>query len=356
MAYIIRKIHGKTGITYKAIIRDKNGKHLKSKNFTRRGDAEAWAKPIDADREKMEALGLRGASMTFADLADEYARQWNKRDQNQVYRLTYWSKELGHYKLTDITGLLLRQKLKEFQNGHCLRGDGANRTKALQKTRSPATVNRHRGTLGGLFKYALQESYINSNPLQKTNCLEVDNSRVRYLSDTERERLFEACKQSSWSRLYTLVLLATCTGMRKSEMLNLKWRDIDFDKGLAFLATTKNGDPRVCPVPTPALNELKKIRGVGTVLVFSSEIKPNQPMEFKKHWHKALQQAAIENFRFHDLRHTAASYLVMNGATLHDTKEILGHRDISTTLRYAHLSTEHKSKVSERVMSKIMDY
>jgi hypothetical protein len=92
MAYIIRKIQGKTGITYKAIIRDKDGKHLKSKNFTRRGDAEAWAKPIDADREKMETLGLRGASMTFADLIDEYAQQWNKRDQNQVYRLAYWPK------------------------------------------------------------------------------------------------------------------------------------------------------------------------------------------------------------------------------------------------------------------------
>lgn len=355
MAYIIRKIKGKTGTTYKAIIRDKQGKHLKSKNFTRRGDAEAWAKPIDADREKMEALGLRGASMTFAELVDEYAQQWTKRDTNQVYRLAYWSKEIGHYKLTDITAQLLRKKLKDFQNGQCLRGDGVNKSTTLQKTRSPATVNRHRGTLGGLFKYALQESYINANPLQKTTCLEVDNSRVRYLSDAERERLFDACKQSSWPRLYTLVLMATCTGMRKSEMLNLKWKDIDFDKGLAFLATSKNGDPRLCPIPTPALNELKKIRGVGSMLVFPSQIKPAQPMEFKKHWQAALKQAAIENFRFHDLRHTAGSYLAMNSASLIDIKEILGHRDISTTLRYAHLSTEHKSNVSERVMSKIME-
>ena len=168
MAYIIRKIQGKTGTTYKAIIRDKNGQHLKSKNFKRRSDADAWAKPIDADREKMEALGLRGASMTVAELIDEYAKQWKKRDPNQFYRLEYWSQKLGHYKLTEITGPLLRQKLKEFANGHRLRGDGTNKSKALQKTRSPATVNRHRGTLGGLFKYALQESYINSNPLQKT--------------------------------------------------------------------------------------------------------------------------------------------------------------------------------------------
>jgi integrase len=354
MAYTIRKIKGKTGITFKAIIRDKEGKHLKSKNFTRRSDAEAWAKPIDADREKMEALGLRGASMTFAQLVDEYALQWKKRDQNQAYRLAYWSKELGPYKITDITGQLLRQKLKDFQNGHCLRGDGMNKSKELQKTRSPATVNRHRGTLGGVFKFALQEGYINSNPLQKTTCLEVNNDRVRYLSDAERERLFDACKQSAWPRLYTLVLMATCTGMRKSEMLNLKWCDIDFDQGLAFLALTKNGQPRVCPIPTPALNELKKIRGFGNTLAFPSTTMPDQPMEFKRHWHKALKEAAIEDFRFHDLRHTAASYLVMNGASLHEAGEILGHRDLSTTRRYSHLSTEYKHSVAERVMTKII--
>lgn len=182
MAYTIRKIQRKTGIVFSAIIKDKDGKHLKSKNFTRKTDAELWANPIDADIEKMEALGLRGASMTIAELVDEYARQWKKRDHNQVYRLAFWSKELGSYKLNDITGQLLRQKLKDFENGCCLRGDGVKKSKAIQKTRSPATVNRHRSTLGGVFKYAFQEGYINSNPLQKTTSLAVDNSRVRYLS------------------------------------------------------------------------------------------------------------------------------------------------------------------------------
>ncbi|MGZ8907399.1 MAG: site-specific integrase, partial [Methylobacter sp.] len=168
------------------------------------------------------------------------------------------------------------------------------------------------------------------------------------------DRLFDTCKTSTWPRLYILVLLATCTGMRKSEMLNLKWRDIDFEQGLAFLPTTKNGSPRLTPIPTPALNELKKVRGIGSALVFPSELKPSQPMDFKKHWAKALKQANIEDFRFHDLRHTAASYLVMRGATLHETGEILGHKDLQTTKRYAHLSTEHKRGVAERVMSKIM--
>jgi hypothetical protein len=141
MAYTIRKIQRKTGTVFSAVIKDKDGTHLKSKNFTRKTDAELWAKPIDADIEKMEALGLCGASLTFAELIDEYVRQWKKRDHNQVYRLAFWSNELGAYKLTDITGQLLRQKLKDFQNGCCLRGDGGNKSKEFHKTRPPATVN-----------------------------------------------------------------------------------------------------------------------------------------------------------------------------------------------------------------------
>lgn len=354
MAYTIRKIQRKSGVVFSAIIKNQRGEHLKSKTFQRKGDAETWAKRIEADTEKKEALGLTGAGMTFADILDEYLMQWKGKDPSHGIRLAHWRRELGTYKIADISTALIRQKLKEFQNGKCKRGDGKGKTALLPKTRAPATVVRYRNILSGVFRYAIQEGYALSNPVSKVPCPAVDNKRVRYLSDDERDSLFDACKTSAWSRLYPLILLATCTGMRKSEMLNLKWRDVDFEQGLAFLATTKNGEPRVTPIPSPALNELKKIRGVGAALVFPSEMKPDQPMEFKKQWYKALEQAGIENFRFHDLRHTAASYLVMRGATLHETAEILGHKDLSTTQRYAHLSTEHKRNVAERVMGKIM--
>jgi len=150
--------------------------------------------------------------------------------------------------------------------------------------------------------------------------------------------------------------MAITTGMRKSEMMHLRWSDIDFDRSLARLADTKNGSPRHNPIPAPAMQELKKFRKTGNDYIFSSPYKPSVPFEFTKRWKAALTLAGIENFRFHDLRHTAASYLVMAGATLHETAEILGHKSTETTKRYAHLSTQHKSALAERVMGNIFNH
>ncbi len=180
-----------------------------------------------------------------------------------------------------------------------------------------------------------------------------NNAVVRWLSDEERGRLLATCKDSAWPRLYPLVFMALTTGARRGELLKLTWADIDFDSGLATCRDTKNGDPRILPLPQATQTVLKPFRGIGSALVFPSERIPTKPMEFRKLWSTALQQAGIENFRFHDLRHSAASYLVMNGATLHETAEVLGHRSVQTTKRYAHLSTQHKAALTERILGKL---
>jgi integrase len=292
--------------------------------------------------------------MTFSQLLDEYMTQWQGRAPNQVYRLEHWRQELGKFKLIDISPQVLRQKLKDFHLGKCKRGDGLKRSKTLNKTCANATIHRHRVTISGALTYAVRAGYININPMYKVAGQTVNNGRVRYLSDDERNLLFDACKQSPWNKLYLLVVLATVTGMRKGEMLGLRWSDIDFDESLAYLALTKNGEPRVCPIPTPAMNELKTHREIGNGLVFPSDKIPGQPLEFKKHWAKALEVSGVADFTFHCLRHTAASYLVMNGASLQETAEILGHKDLATTRRYAHLSTEHIKRLAERIMSRKM--
>ncbi|OAI19725.1 hypothetical protein A1507_06610 [Methylomonas koyamae] len=173
--------------------------------------------------------------MTFGDILDEYLMKWSGEDPSHGIRLAHWRRELCTYKIANTSTALIRQKLKKFQNGECKRGNG----KLLPKTRAPATVVRYRNILSGVFRYAIQEGYALSNPVSKVPCPAVDNKRVRYLSDDERDKLFEVCKICAWPCLYPLIQLATCTGMRKSEMLNLKWRDIDFEQGLAFLTTTK---------------------------------------------------------------------------------------------------------------------
>jgi integrase len=347
----IRKIQRQSGFVYKAIIK-KNGVDLKSKTFTRKGDAVAWSKRVEADQELMEALGTRGAGMRFEELVDEYMAQWSGKCINQGIRAKYWMDKLGSIRLVDINADMIRQQLKELEAGKCKRGDGVGRSKALTKNRSGSTVNRYRTVLSAVFKYAIGEGYVTINPVSRVPPRKVSNQRTRFLSESERTRLLAACKASTWDKFHVLVLTAMTTGMRKAELLNLRWSDVDFDKGLAFLGDTKNGEQRYCPIPGFVVDELKVFREVGRGLLFPSEIKPDKPREFTKHWLKALADAGIQNFRWHDLRHTAASMLVMNGATLYETGEVLGHKSTQTTARYAHLSTEHKSELVNRVMTK----
>jgi integrase len=346
----IRKIQRQSGVVYKAIIK-KSGVELKSKTFTLKRDAVAWSKRIEADEEMMESLGTRGAGMRFSELVNEYIGQWQGKDEkNQFIRAAYWADVFGNYKLVDINTDLIRQQLKEFAVGKCRRGDGSGKSKATTRTRSATTVNRYRCVLSSIFKYALSEGFLTINLVSRVPSRKVNNLRTRFLSEDERNRLLAACKESTWDKLHLLVLMAMTTGMRKSELINLRWSDVDFDKNLAYLSDTKNGEERYCPIPEFVVSELKPFRQVGKAYLFPSET-TGQPFEFKKHWFKALADAGIERFRWHDLRHTCASMLVMHGATLYEAGQVLGHKSAQTTMRYAHLSTEHKSRLVDKVMT-----
>ena len=101
------------------------------------------------------------------------------------------------------------------------------------------------------------------------------------------------------------------------------------------------------------MTELTRFRQIGTGLVFPSTKKLEKSFEFRKHWEKALKEAAIEDFKFHDLRHSAASMLVMNGATLYEAGQVLGHKSTQTTARYAHISIQHKQQLTDRIMGNL---
>jgi integrase len=354
----IRKITLKNGFSYKAIIKDRLGKAITSKTFTRKTDALIWAKRIEADKQAIAALGSKGPRMTFKDLVDEYTEQWQGKDAFWINRKSYWVKQIGDYRLRDIDTEFMRKQLKAFHLGDCLRGNGGKgktTTFNTNRTRAAATVNRHKNTLSGIFKYAVQQGYIIDNPLVRISRLKDTNKKIRYLSDHERSALLAACQASDWPKLYLVVLLAMTTGMRKSEILGLRWNDIEFSSSLAFLHDTKNGEPRLCPIPSMTMTELKKFRELGTGFVFPSLIKPEQPIEFKKPWLKALELANIQNFRFHDLRHDFCSQLAMHGASLPEIAELAGHKDLQTTKRYVHLSFDHKQRLAERIMSKVLE-
>ena len=344
MATIIKTPAG----TFRAIIRT-NNKAI-TKTFKLKKLATAWAKRIEGDADLMAATGMKGASVPFSKLADEFHDQWTKKD-NITSKIKFWKAQLGDTPLIKIDDIMIDAMLKEYAAGDVLCGRNH---KSLGRQRAPATVSRMRAMISSIFVYAIkQKKYLKINPVKTAISFKEPNGRERYLSDEERSALLSACRASDWNKLYLLTLLALTTGARQGELLGLHWDEINFKDRTALLFDTKNGESRILTFPDVAMVELQQFREVGTGLVFQSKKKWNRPFEFRKHWHKAMDNAGIKNFRFHDLRHSAASYLAMSGATLKEIAEVLGHKSIQSTDRYAHLSVAHRQKLTDRVLGKL---
>lgn len=154
-----------------------------------------------------------------------------------------------------------------------------------------------------------------------------------FLSDDERAALLAACGKSNSEPLYTLVLLAISIGARKGELINLRWADVrlDLKAARAVVHETKNGDPRTLPLVGKALESLRELRLKGSArseYLFPQPSGLPGPYEnFDVYWYEALEAAKIDDFHFHDLRHTTASMLAAQGASLLEIADVLGHKD-----------------------------
>ena len=205
---------------------------------------------------------------------------------------------------------------------------------------SAATVNRELATLKTMLNKAVQWEVLENNPAKNVKFFKENNARLRYLEKEEIQRLIETCSD----RLRPMVILALNTGMRRGELLNIKWRDIDIRKGIIYLLDTKNGDKREI-----LLNNLAKQALIGvskhpdSPYVFCN--KDGKPYhDIRKSFFTALKKAGIINFHWHDLRHSFGSQLAMSGVDLNTVRELMGHRDLKMTLRYSHLSPNHKHR------------
>jgi integrase len=147
------------------------------------------------------------------------------------------------------------------------------------------------------------------------------------------------------------VLLAISTGARRGELIRLKWADVDLKAQRAIVNETKNGERRTLPLVGKALEALCELQGPGdNEYVFPQPSGFPGPYEsFDAHWYAALEQACILDMRFHDLRHTTASYLAQQGASLLEIADTLGHKTLSMVKRYSHLAQSHKVSVIERM-------
>jgi integrase len=334
----IQKIHRSKGVVYRVLIRKKGFKSI-TKVFSSKRMAVQFANRVESSNEALLAFGGENKTkLSLGDVSAEYlAREYKGKDyKKQSNKLDFWVKSIEIKPISDITTRDVSEAMLK-----------------LPKSLANATVNRYRSALSVVFRYACRQYNLPSNPVGLIPSKPEDNHRVRYLSTLERKRLLKACMEADWPKLYLLVLMAITTGARRGELLGLGWRDIDFERRTAFVQTTKNGQPKVLPLTSDVVNELIKFRQQGVPLIFNSEIKPNKAFCFNKQWVKALKVAEVEDFTFHCLRHTCASYLAQSGASLLEIADVLGHKQISVTKRYSHLCINHKEKLINSVMSNI---
>ena len=346
MAAIQKRVGDNGDPSYRVRVRLK-GYPIQTATFKRLTDAKRWAQQTEAAIREGRHFKTREAKKhTLADLIDRYARDVlptkPKSQKKQESQLEWWKERIGDYSLADVTPALISECRDEQLRGKTYRGT----------VRSPATVVRYLAALSHAMTIAVNEwGWLEQNPVSKVRKPSESRGRVRFLDEDERVRLLEESKKSSSTHLYPIVVLAISTGMRQGEILNLRWRDVDLQRSKLVLHETKNNERRAVPIVSMALNilaELSKVRRIDSKLVFPGR-DPDKPIDIRGAWEKAVALAEIEDFRFHDLRHTAASYLAMNGATLAEIAEVLGHKTLQMVKRYAHLSEAHTSSVVERM-------
>ncbi len=313
--------------------------------FPTLSEARQWAYVTEGTlRAQRHTPASDALDATVSDMLDRYSRdvlpkKSPRTARNHATHLAWWRTALGTLRLIDLTPARLAACRDQLAADH-----------------APGTVNQYLASMSHVLSVAVTDwAWLETSPMRRVRRLREPRGRVRFLSDEERHRLLQACRASHNPALYPLVVLALATGARKMELLQLTWKDINMQRATITLEHTKNQERRTLPLTEIALAEvekLAKVRRLHTALLFP-RTDGQQPVDLRYAWTQALHVAQIPDFRFHDLRHSAASYLAMHGASLVDIAEILGHKTLQMVKRYAHLSEPHMASVVARMNAAI---
>ncbi|HAT9729353.1 TPA: tyrosine-type recombinase/integrase [Legionella pneumophila subsp. pneumophila] len=352
MANIEQRISKEGKRTYRVKVRLK-GFPTQQATFDRKTDARRWAEQTEsAIREGRHFKTTEAKRRTLGELIERYIKEIiplkPKNSKNTVLHLRWWQEELGVYSLAEISPALIAEKRDKLSSGITSRN----------KLRSPSTVVRYMAALSHAFTMAVKEwGWVDDSPMRRVTKPKEPRGRVRFLSDDERNRLLDECKKSESQYLYTAVVLVLSTGARKMELMGLHWTNIDFHRQAITLHETKNGERRLLPLRRHALElmtQLAKVRHLNCDFVFPNH-QFTKPIDLRTPFENAVKRAGLADFRWHDLRHSCASYLAMNNASLAEIAEVLGHKTLQMVKRYAHLSDAHTSKVVDRMNEKIFN-
>lgn len=351
MAYIQERKTEDGKVHYRVQIRLK-GYPIETATFERKTDAKLWAQQTEAAmREGRHFKTTEAKKHTLGELIDRYILNViptkPKNAAATTAQLQWWKSQIGHCLLSDFTPALIAEQRDILLKGSTFKGT----------VRSPSTVVRYLSALSHALTVGTKEwGWLNDSPMRKVTKPKEPRGRVRFLDDQERSALLKACKESSNSYLYIVFVISLSCGLRQGELMSLRWENIDLFRGRIVLHETKNGERRVVPLRGHALELLKayaltKQQDFG--LLFPSKDDTEKPMDLRFPWEQAVKKAGIENYKFHDNRHSCASALLMNQASLAEIAEVLGHKTFVMVKRYSHLSETHTANIVEKMNQKI---
>lgn len=359
MATIVPRIGKTKKRTWQAQVR-KKGYPNQTKTFDRKTDAVKWARKIERQMDEKTWRDLKGAdSLTLTQALDTYLNEVSTRKrprsaERDRLSASYLRHAFGALTLAQMTP----DRIARYRD-------------ARLKKVSPHSVRLEMALLSHLFNIARKEWAISGlgNPVSAVKKPQIPEGRCPMLSEEQIEKLIDECKQSTSDFLYPFALLQLHTGCRSSELRGIKWSQVDFKEGFISLegADVKNHRRRSIPLTPAAINELKTLfekagkltstndQRLLSRLVFPARGNPDKPRDMHMAFNRAVKRAGLGNLpgagklRIHDLRHLCGSYLIMNGADLESVREILGHRNITTTQRYLHIVNKHKKKIVSKI-------
>jgi integrase len=317
-----------------------NGRRVRKKVGTSKKMAELALKEIELQIAKGEFLGvIELKKVVFDKLCREYlvyskankAKQSHRRDTTSINNLR---KSFKGKLISEISAY----DLEQYKN---IRKDEV----------EPATVNREISCIKHMFTKAIHWDYLRKNPLRSVKKFREPPGRVRYLKENEIAKLLYCCAE----HIKPVVITALNTGMRKGEILNLKWSDVDIVKRIITIRDSKNHESRHIPINDELYTVLLKLPQNSNCDGHVFLGKHGEPIRsIQNAWERTVKNAGITDFRFHDLRHTFASHLAMRGVDIRVLQELLGQKTIAMTVRYSHLSNKVLRKAVDKL--NITDY
>jgi integrase len=290
---------------------------------------------------------FRAKAVTFSDLADD-AMEWAK-----AHKRTWEDDEIRLKPLRDAFGSRPAESItaQDIERWFTAEGRSRNRdSKRSKKSWRPATFNRYRALISMVYRQGVKNRKVNCNPARDVEKRVENNARDRYLLDHE-----EAALRSAVSDLFPEHLpemeIALHSGMRRSEQYGCEWSWVDLDRRVLTVPRSKHGEKRRVYLNDVAVAAFRLLwqfsQGRGKVF---SHLYQSEKTTGARGWFKqSLETAKITNFRWRDLRHTFASRLVMAGVDIRTVQELMGHKTITVTLRYAHLAPQHQVAAVQRL-------